>query len=509
MKSLTINTFANYASLIYVTLIGVIMLGQYLQFLGEEAYGLVGFFTLMQTWLSLLTTGIGPTLSRQVAQYKGRKELWKSSFKKMLRSVEIIVIVLAILTIFLVWTSRHWIATEWLDVKEIPTNIVTFSIALMGIITALRWNITLYTSGIAGMEYQVWLAGFNTLMATLRYGAGYIQLRLFSTNIADFFLLQLVLTILELVVALKFFYGSQPKENSAQDPGLVFSRKEMQELGPFLLSIGYTSAIWTLLTQTDKLILSHALPLKEFGYLTIVTLIANGILRFSEPVSQAILPRMALYQAQGNTESLIKLYKNTTQFIAVVAFTIVGVAIIYSEPLIYILTNKLDAAVWGAPVLMWFTIGNGILVVAGMQYALQFTYGNLRLHVINSTINIFLQIPLIAYAAFMHGALGVAITWAVLRLILFLIYPAIVHRRLVPGMHLKWLLIDIGLPLCGVGCGVIIIQLLPSISLTSLHTSSKPQIILTILSSSLIIFFSGLSAAPSIRNKILAIIRKH
>lgn len=504
MSSLTRNTLANYASLIYTTLIGLIMLGQYIQFLGEEAYGLIGFFTLMQTWLSLLTVGIGPTLSRQVAYYRGKKELWKTSFKKMLRSIEIVVLFLAILIAILVWASRYWIASEWLHVKEIPIETVALSLTLMGIITALRWNITLYTSGISGMERQVWLSGFNTLMTTIRYGAGYIQLSKFSNNIINFFILQIIITTIELIAACIVFYRTQSKEETTKDPGLYLSLSEIKSLAPFLISIGYTSAVWTLITQTDKLILSHALPLKEFGYLTIVTLISNGILRFSEPISTAILPRMAFYYSKGDIKNLTQLYKNSTQLISVITFSIVGVVILYSESIIYLLTNKLDAATWGSPILMWFTIGNGILIISGMQYSLQFSYGNLRLHVINSTINIFLQVPLMAYAAYYHGALAVSIAWTIFRLTIFVVYPAIVHYKLVPGLHSEWMAKDIGLPLCGVTIGAAAASLLTSPLLHLTQIESKLHITLIIIISGLVMISFGALASPSTRKIILS-----
>jgi hypothetical protein len=43
--SLKRNILASYASQIYVTLVGILVLPLYLKYMGAEAYGLVGFFT--------------------------------------------------------------------------------------------------------------------------------------------------------------------------------------------------------------------------------------------------------------------------------------------------------------------------------------------------------------------------------------------------------------------------------------------------------------------------------
>ena len=41
----------------------------YLKYLGFEAYGLVGFFMVTQSLLTLLDFGLAPTVSREVGRY--------------------------------------------------------------------------------------------------------------------------------------------------------------------------------------------------------------------------------------------------------------------------------------------------------------------------------------------------------------------------------------------------------------------------------------------------------
>ena len=44
-----------------------------------------------------------------------------------------------------------------------------------------------------------------------------------------------------------------------------------------------------------------------------------------------------------------------------------------------------------------------------------------------------------ALGAALPGALGAALTWFALRLLAFLIWPAVVHRRFAPGLHITWM----------------------------------------------------------------------
>ena len=50
--SLKSNIAANYASQLYTTLIGIVLVPLYLRYMGSEAYGLVGFFAMLQAWFN-------------------------------------------------------------------------------------------------------------------------------------------------------------------------------------------------------------------------------------------------------------------------------------------------------------------------------------------------------------------------------------------------------------------------------------------------------------------------
>ena len=65
------NIVANYAGQLYATLIGILLVPLYVRYMGVEAYGLVGFFTMLQGWFMLLDMGLTPTLGREAARFKG------------------------------------------------------------------------------------------------------------------------------------------------------------------------------------------------------------------------------------------------------------------------------------------------------------------------------------------------------------------------------------------------------------------------------------------------------
>lgn len=68
--SLKRNILANYASQIYVTLIGIVVLPLYIKYMGAEAFGLVGFFAMLQVWFNLLNVGLTPAMVHETACFR-------------------------------------------------------------------------------------------------------------------------------------------------------------------------------------------------------------------------------------------------------------------------------------------------------------------------------------------------------------------------------------------------------------------------------------------------------
>jgi O-antigen/teichoic acid export membrane protein len=445
--SLKRNAVANYAGQGYSALIGIIVLPLYLEFLGAEAFGLVGFFIVLQTWLYLLDMGLSPTLAREVAFAKGLED-GLHDFGKLLRSFESIFLFIGLAVAVGVYSVSDVISTRWIESQTISQEVVSYCISLMGGVVALRFFASLYRSGIRGMEDQVWLNVANVLISSVRVIGALLLMIFVSTEITLFFRYQIAVGLLEILILAARFY-----RNLSLSPlglPLTIHWPSLRRVAPFAASVAYAAVIWIIVSQSDKLILSAVLPLREFGYFSLVGLIVGGILVVTNPITQAILPRMTSLLAAGRQEEMLHVYRNASQLVAVIAVSVALVIAFNAEALIYAWTGDRDAAAWCATVLPWFILGNGLLALGAFQYYLQNAFGQLRLHVIGTTISAILQVPIIYFAATTYGAYGAGVAWLVIRSVLFLIWTPIVHSRFVPGLHKAWMFEDL-LPTMVVG----------------------------------------------------------
>lgn len=439
--SLKRNILANYVSQIYVTLIGIVMVPMYVQYMGAEAYGLVGFFAMLQAWFNLLDMGLTPTMARETARFNGGATD-ALSLRRLLRAMEGIFIGVAVLGGAAMMVASGAIAASWLKVQQLPLIEVQHAIMLMAAIVALRWVSGLYRGAINGFERLVWLSGFNIAIATARFVLVIPFFIYVGISPTQFFAYQLVLAVIEVVVLAAQTYRLLPKVAAATRTAWHWA--PLRGVLKFSLSIAFTGSVWVMVTQTDKLVLSKLLPLSEYAYFTLAVLVASGVMVISGPISGALLPRMSKLAAEGDDTGLIKLYRNATQLVAVIAIPAALTLAFFAEQVLWAWTGDATIASKATPVLTLYALGNGLLALSAFPYYLQFAKGDLKLHLIGNGVFVVVLIPALIWATMQYGVIGAGYAWLGANAVYFLAWVPKVHSRFVKGLHGKWLLRDVG-----------------------------------------------------------------
>ena len=95
--------------------------------------------------------------------------------------------------------------------QQLPLVEVEHAIMLMALIVAMRWVCGLYRGAINGFERLVWLSGFNAAIATARFVLVIPLFIYVGASPTDFFVFQLAVAVVELVVLVAQTYHLLPK----------------------------------------------------------------------------------------------------------------------------------------------------------------------------------------------------------------------------------------------------------------------------------------------------------
>lgn len=435
--SLKLNVATNYAAQLYTTLIGIVLVPFYLQTMGTEAFGLVGFFSMLQAWFNVLDLGLTPTISRESARYFGGA-IAPLDYRRLYRVLNLIFVLVALAGGGVLAALAPAVAKRWLHVHELPVGEVVTAVQIMALSVAMRWMGGLYRGVVTGAERLVWLGCFNALIATLRFAAVFASMAIWGYTPTVFFLHQLVVAALELTILYVMVRRLVPR-SVPQDSPKGWSFAPVAPLLRFSLTIAFTSSVWVFVTQTDKLILSGVLPLSEYGFFTLAVLVAGGITISTGPITTALLPRLARLHAEGNHDEIVRLYHGFGQLVGVVAMSLMVTLACCAESLLFAWTGDRELTHAAAPILRLYAVGNGLLALSAFPFYLQYARGNLRYHLIGNIGMTVLLIPAIMIAASHAGGVGAGWVWVGMNVLYLFGWVAFVHGRLEPGMHVQWI----------------------------------------------------------------------
>jgi O-antigen/teichoic acid export membrane protein len=429
------NLGANYASQIYSTLLGIVIVPVYLGYLGVEAYGLIGVFSMLQAWFGLLDVGLTPTISRESARLRAGA-VDPLDYRRLIRALTLVFVTIAILGCSVLLCFSDYFAIHWLHAESIPIVEVRRAIELMIVAVGARWLSGLARGRVTGAEEIVWISGFNAAIATMRYVGVLPVLRFVGTTPTIFFVYQLATAALELVVLTMKAQSLLPTVDASKRIG--WSIAPIRSVLAFSLTVAFTSSVWVFATQTDKLVLSKMLSLRDYGYFSLAVVIAGSVLIATGPISTVLIPRLTRLDAQSDRRAVADVYGLATSIVSVIAMPVAFTLAAFSVAVVWAWTGDATAAREVAPIVALYAIGNAVLAVSAFPAYIQFARGNLRLHLIGSITFVVVLVPALLLGVSNGGAVGAGWAWVATNVLYLVAWVPFVHGRLMPGLHRDW-----------------------------------------------------------------------
>lgn len=451
------NIAANYAGQAWTAIMSLAFVPVYIRHLGMEAYGLIGVFAMLQVWLSLLDLGLTPTLGREMArplEHRADVErLWS-----LLRSVEVAVAGIGAATAIALAAASGWLASAWLTVEALPLRSVASACALMGVVTGLRFLENAYRSSVAGLQRQVSLNVATGLLATIRSAGAAAIVVWVSRDIQTFFLWQVLVSLLSVVVLRALVVHSMPPSEGSPK----FGWASLAGVGRFSAGTFGISLLGFMISQTDKLVLSKVLPLSAFGTYSLAAALAAYVRLFAASIDQAVFPRLVALHESGREDELARFYHRATQ-LSVVLMGGIGAGLgIFGDHFLLAWTRDPDLTAAAYPLLWLLLLGmvaNGLL---NGPYYLQMAAGWTSMLLKTNIVVALVFVPALIWVASAHGGIGAAAAWAAVNLVYLIVVVTLMHRRLLPREKWQWYLRDVGRPLgAALLCGLLLKGVLP------------------------------------------------
>ncbi len=447
--SLKKNVIANYFGSGWTSVMNIVFVPYYIQYLGMEAYGLIGFYAMLQACLTLLDMGMSTTLSREMARFTGGTHT-SLSIRDLLRSLEILCFSIAGVYVLGIWLSADWVAQRWLQANQLPAATVAQAFLVMGGVTALRFIEGLYRGAILGLQKQVIFNLATAFMATMRGLGAVAVLAWVQPSIQAYFIWQGVVSIATLAVFIIVVYSNLP----AADRSGRFCRQELRKVWRFAGGVMATTFLAIILTQVDKMILSKLLPLEEFGNYSLVVTVSNVLAMLIAPITQAHYPRMTELISQNRLDELGKTFHRGAQLGTVACGAAAMTLFFFGERIIAIWTGNSELAAKVFPLLKIMTCGTLLNSLWHMPYVAQLAYGWSSFAAKVNLIAVIVLIPMMFLATSAYGAFGAAAVWVALNAGYIFISSHFMFRRILGQEKGHWFGHDLFAPILSVAAVV-------------------------------------------------------
>ncbi len=441
ISKLKLNVLANFAGKGWAAIMGLAFVPFYIKFLGVEAYGLIGFYVIIQAVFVFLQFGLGTTLTREIARFSALKDEVEN-IRNLVRTLEIIYWVTAAIVGITLVVLAPLIAVHWIDAKDLSPDTVRRAVMLLAVVIAAQWPFSLYAGGLFGLQHQVLINVIQSGLSTVRGVGAVLILWLVSPTIEAFFIWQAVIGLLGSLLVAVVLWAKIPK---AEQPP-KFSIESLRRVWKFAAGVMTISLLGIALAQMDKVLLSGLLPLKTFGYYTIAGVVASSLFYVIGPIRTAVFPKFSELVAHGDEDAVRKLYHQSSQFMTIAIVPIAAWLVVFSKPLILLWTQDMvvtENTYMIASLLVIGTLLNGLL---NLPFVLQLAYSWTKIGSYANLVALIVLVPMLYILVGYYGAIGAAMTWIILNAGQMLISVQVMHTRLLKGEQLKWYFSDIGLP---------------------------------------------------------------
>ncbi|MBF6025877.1 lipopolysaccharide biosynthesis protein [Lysobacter niastensis] len=420
-------------------LVSLVALPFYLRFLGMEAYGLIGFYATLQAVLQVLDLGLAPTVSREIAH--GAETGQRRRSASMLRTLGVVYIGVALLIAAIVALAAPWIGAHWLQAKALPDATVAQAVALMGVNLACRWPISLYHGALVGAHRLARSAATSMAINILAAITTIAVLAWGECSIQAFFVVQAAFGLLQAIVLRVLARRAVGERDAPYD---FADLKRVWHFSAWMSGVAITSLVFT---QLDKALLSRLIDLSAFGHYMLAALLVSGLSVLTGPSFNVIYPKFTTLHARGDDVALAKFYSDTSRMYAAAIFSLALALSLHVEALVTLWTGRADVALHVAPIVGLLAIGSALNGVMYFPYALQLAKGRPRIPLGINLGLLVLALPVIVWLATHYGAIGGALSWALLGVAYLFVGTIVTGHKVAGFAGIAWLARDIAVPL--------------------------------------------------------------
>ncbi len=420
---------SNYGSRLWSMVSVFVFIPLYINFLGSENYGLIGFYALLLGIISFADSGMSSAIIKEFSQDSSSN--YKFSVFKNLEKTYIIICILICLVIFL---CAGYIADHWITSNNINREDLLFLIRLIGIGITTQLISSLYYGALFALNSQV---KSNLLQFAWSFGRSavvFVLFIVFSKSIEIYFFWQIICNVLYIIILRINIIAQLNKYNTGIPLELEF-KKLPDHIINYIGGMIFIAVISAINIQADKLVTSSMFNLEIFGFYNIASSLSQMPVIFAAPLIAFAFPLFSKFSTSDSPNSIQKnllVFNKIFYLINLIVIVLTfGIFFYAREILIFWTKNAIPTYIFNEIVfdVKLLILGSFFLALQFPLYYFLLSKGKTKFTIYQGIIQLIVGIPLLYFCSKNYGLYGIPIPWLTINFLAFLYLFFVVSKK--------------------------------------------------------------------------------
>lgn len=443
ISTLKVNLISNYFASVVIAILSILFVPIYLRYIGAEGYGLIGVFASLQVILSVLEGGLGGALTKEIAHHSANASLNGNKIRDLVKTLGTVYWILALIIGVIAVCLSPIIAQYWVKPVNLNYNQIVNVFILLSLALIFNLPIGFYSGGFMGLQKHLILNVLKLTFTVIKNGGSVLVLMNCNDKLQAFFIWNLGVNITHAIILKFTLWQCIPKGTRKAE----FNKQELRDVWKFAMGITGISITALILTQVDRIILSKMLPLNQFGFYSLASSITVIIYQIIQPINQSFFPKFVGLTSKEQNSELIKIYRLSFQVVSLLIVPATLIVVFYSRELLFFLTSDFNVTQDTWLILSVLALGTGLNALLNIPYQLSLAFSWTKYAFYQNILLIILMTPLTIWLTLEKGALGGAISWLILNLIMVNIGSIVIHQRILKTELKTWYIYGFVLPI--------------------------------------------------------------
>jgi O-antigen/teichoic acid export membrane protein len=389
--------------------------------------------------VSLIDMGLATTINRRLAEVRGG-QADSGKAKDLVLTVSIYYFAMSGVFGASVAMLADIVCSTWLDLPPSIQDESVLAMQIWGLVLALRWPLNLLSGVLNGLESQVQL---NIVTFTFSISRTLLVLLVaygWDKSIAWYSMIYAVASLAELALLIQMSLRSLPSTGRAAKVNL----HEFKDVRAFTAGVAVATLAATAIKYLDKVVVSGAVPVKEFALYQAIFLLSSGLTLISAVVMRAYYPNLT--RSKVDRVRFAAEYHAASRLISSCTAPIAGFMFFNAYAILNLWTQSAAMAAQGELLLRILAVAMVVNSVMQAPQYLLWSAGLSKLSAVNNLIAMVAVVPLTIIMVREFGIVGGGLVWLMYNLVYFAIFPQFLHRNVLRGEKRSWYISDVGKP---------------------------------------------------------------